>query len=41
MVLKTGMVKESKNRLIIGFMVRSGRTSDRTDDVINNLINNF
>ena len=38
MVLKTNMVKEPKNELITDFLVGP---HGRTDDVINNLINNF
>ena len=39
MVLKIGgMVKESIEELITGFLVRSGPTDGQTGDVINNLI---
>ena len=41
MVLKIGMVKEPEKVLIINFLVKSRSIDGRTNDVINNLINNY
>ena len=38
MVLKIGTVKESEKGLVTGFLVEP---HGQTDDIINNLINNF